>query len=552
MPSSGVTINTMTGEMTIDPSKLDGGSVYSGVGYQYQNDGESTEFYITITVTTPEPEPTYDFHFDNEYIGMNIGDTVTPSITNTSEFTIISYTSSDSSVVSVDGNGTCTALTLGQATISATLYDNDNNEQASTSIQLNVNKMMPVAYWSFNGTALPNEEMVVLPYDTLTQSTYTFYSDPAIAAATGWSVSDTLYETPGITIDNSTYVITVDPTSFEHAGKGRAQVEYNEDATYQHGGCAIEFKILAQGADPQFFFADDDVTMSQNSTQAEVQLYDKSGLTEQGYTPTFTIGNSSYVSVAPRQDATNIIQFTWLAEGETTVTATITDGNETHSATITVYCQWDRDWVDGHVYTSQNNEIGYNYGIVQSGSNPSLTFTASNGNTQDPMNGDLFEVSISNDTYNIISYTSTSSGLTISFDTSAAANASVGDEINMTIIKQQDTTYGYYTKDLHFKVVNAGNDPMLWWNDDTFTVTENDVFSQDPITNWLGNQIIDFSTGQPLTPTLSISPSGVAHLDQDNVLHGDSVGSCDITATVTDLNNNIHTATATVHVEAAS
>jgi hypothetical protein len=142
--------------------------------------------------------------------------------------------------------------------------------------------------------------------------------------------------------------------------------------------------------------------------------------------------------------------------------------------------------------------------------------------------------------------------LTISFDTSAAANASVGDEINMTIIKQQDTTYGYYTKDLRFKVVNASSDPLLWWNSDTFNVTENDVFSQDPITNWLSNQIIDFSTWQPLTPTLSISPSGVAHLDQDNVLHGDNVGSCDITATVTDLNNNIHTASATVNVTAAS
>lgn len=492
----------------------------------------------------------YDFSFDDEYISMNIGDTVTPSITNTSEYTNISYTSSDSSVVSVDANGTCTALTLGQATISATLYDNNNNEQASSSVQLNVNKFTPVAYWSFNGTALPDNEMVVLPYDTLTQSTYTFYSDPA----TGWSVGDTLYETPGITIDNSTYVITVDPTSFEHAGKGRAQVDYNEDATYQQKSYSIEFKILAQGADPQFFFADDNVTMSQNSTQTEVQLYDLTGFTEQGYTPTFTIGNSSYVSVAPRQDATNIIQFTWLAEGETTVTATITDGNNTHSTTINVHCQWDRDWTDGHVYTSQNNEVNYEYGIVKNGSNPSLTFTASNGNTQDPMNGDLFEVSIPNDTYNIVSYTSTSSGLTISFDTSAAANASAGDEINMTIIKQQDTTYGYYTKDLRFKVVHAGNDPLLWWNGDTFTVTENDVFSQDPITNWLGNQIIDFSTWQPLTPTISFDsePGNIAHVDQDNVLHGDNEGYVQMHATVTDLNNNAHYASATVHVEAAT
>lgn len=550
--SSYVTISYVTTELDkkADKTQLPDMTQYVSVSSYnaLYEEVQHLAYLISYYHSTPEPEPepiTGEFYYENYYTDVSLGSTITPVIVNTYPYTNITYTGNDNSIFTVDSNGTCTGEGIGTANLTAELYDDNNNLVTSSTSLVTVAKMMPVAYWSFNGTALPDNELVALQIGQYqSQFTYTFSSTPA----SGWSFGQNPIS--GVNVDETTYDITIDPSSLTDTGIGRVQVDYNEDATYQQKSYSIEFRVLAQGEDTEFFFRDKEVHMSQNYTTTTSHLCDKSGLMEQGYTPTFTIGNQSYVSVAQQSDNPNEIEFTWLAEGETTVTATITDGNETHSATITVYCQWDRDWVDGHVYTSQNNEVNYEYGIIHSGSNPSLTFTASNGNTQDPMNGDLFEVSISNDTNNIISYTSTSSGLTISFGN----GGSVGDEINVTIIKQQDTTYGYYTKDLRFKVVPNGSDPLLWWeNGALFNVTENDVFSQDPITNWLNNQIIDFSTWQPLTPTLSITNGdGAAHLDQDNVLHGDSAGYCNLAATVTDLNNNTHTGSAIINVVAAS
>ena len=425
MPSSGITINSSTGEMTINPSLLSEGSVYSSVGYMYQNNGESTQFYITITVTaskqsasgnwydsnnimtsnkaviagdstiytftfqsTPAsgwtfsdpmmtgitvdqsngtitidpsgmPDSAYpinvtasymedssywssmasfsirvlpegsnpDFYYESSSISLsNTMPSQSPMIHTSLTYDHIGYSSSDSNVATVNSYGTIEYVGPGTCTVYATAYDSSNNVIANASITVycTQSKEMTSFQWYDSNNMTTTQYVVNLGGS----GTEVFHYDAT--PADGWTITGD--NGISILLDTTLKTLTIDKSSLSVRGNNAIVAQRAEDSSYYSGMNVFNVTVIPAGESANFYFQTQGISMSPSFPSMSLMLNNNTGIDTMQYPINYSSSDTSVATVD------NYGTVAYVGAGNAIITATLSDGNNSYTATATVEC----------------------------------------------------------------------------------------------------------------------------------------------------------------------------------------------------------------------
>lgn len=325
---SGVSVDTTTGTVTITESSLTGGmniaitasrmedaSYYSGyasVNIRVLPAGTDPQFYYSET----------SVNLDNQ--GMS---SQTPMLNNTTGIAATpTYQSSDTSIATVDSMGTITYVAAGNTTVTATITDGVNTHTATITVYCIANKQYPTGGWYENSSQVWNLELVEGSIDA---HDLTFEATPNDS----WTFSYMSLPT-GITLDSSTGEITVQSGALATAGEYYINANRMEDASYYSGMASLTIKVFPAGTDLNFHFDQQSVNLdNQAMTTQTPMLINSTGIDTMQHPIQYVSGDTNVATV----DAYGTISF--VGAGNTTVTASITNGVDTYTTSITVNCQ---------------------------------------------------------------------------------------------------------------------------------------------------------------------------------------------------------------------
>jgi len=445
MPSVGVTINSSTGEMTITPSMMSEGSVYSGVGYLYQNGDTSASFNITINVTSGSskqsamgqwlnsssmvensktvaagdttsyvftfsgtPSDSWSFNYmGDEVSGLSIDTmtgTITIDMTNTTESTIrhmnvnanrqedstyyygsamftvtvlpngtnpgfyydqssvnisntvgvmtpmlydsISsrrgYVSSDSAIATVSNDGSINYVSDGTCKVTATAYDSSDNVLATASLDVTCTaaSKSPATGYFVDG----NNNQINTPLawsdegGELDGMSATLVSEPA----SGWTGPVVSYSSDGYLNPNA-YTISGNTITFGNIQSppnvSTFTWSYVGDSLYDMGSVELKVVGLQYEADTQFFPDCGNSTTIQIPAETDVfyfNLINRTGIDQHICPISFSFDNQNITVTSGPDYSFYITNASTGTYQSATITATITDGNDTHTTSFDI------------------------------------------------------------------------------------------------------------------------------------------------------------------------------------------------------------------------
>lgn len=316
----GVSVNTTTGEITIT-----GASVQSSEGPVSAHRMEDASYYsgyLSLNIKVFPAGTDLNFHFDQISVNLdNQGMTsITPVLTNYTPIDTtlypIQYVSGDTNVAKVDAYGMISFAGEGTTTITATLSDGNENHTATITVYCTVNKQYPSASFEYNGVPYGGTLPVVAPFTGAIQLTN-------MTPADGWTITDPMIQ--GITVLQN--VIEVQDLS---QGTYYINVNRDEDSDYYSGMSSLTLRVLPSGTNPNFYYEQESVSLdNQAMSQSTPMLCNNTGFAEM---PTYKSADIAIATV----DENGMISF--VGGGTTTVTASITNGTDTYTTSITVNC----------------------------------------------------------------------------------------------------------------------------------------------------------------------------------------------------------------------
>jgi len=426
MPSSGVTINSSTGEMTINPSLLSEGSVYSSVGYMYQNNGESTSFYITITVTASKQSASGNWYDSNNVMTSNkaviAGDTTTYTFTFQStpasgwtfsdpmmtgitvdqsngtitidpsgmadsaypinitanymedssywasmvSFSIkvlpagsnpdfyyesssinlsntmpsqspmlhnslasydhTDYLSTDTSVATVNNYGTIEYVGPGTCTVQATAINSNSQEIATAMITVycTQSKDMTSFQWYDSNNMSVSQYVVNLGGS----GTEVFHYDAT--PADGWTITGD--NGISILLDTALKTLTIDKSKLSIRGNNAIVAQRAEDSSYYSGMNVFNVTVIPAGESANFYFQTQGISMSPSFPSMSLMLNNNTGIDTMQYPINYSSSDTSVATVD------NYGTVAYVGAGNAIITATLSDGNNSYTATATVEC----------------------------------------------------------------------------------------------------------------------------------------------------------------------------------------------------------------------
>ena len=207
-----------------------------------------------------------------------------------------------------------TNITVSDGTLSATVVVNYHYQ----------GKQFVTAGWYENGSQINNLDLVI---GSASDHTLTFQATPNDS----WSFMDPMFS--GISVNTTTGEIIITGSNIMMAGNVNITTNRMEDATYYSGYSSVNINIYPAGTDLDFHYTDSSVNLDNSAmTTSTPMLNNSTGIDTMMYPITYSSADTSVATV----DNSGMI--TYVGPGQTTVTATLSNGNETHTATITVYC----------------------------------------------------------------------------------------------------------------------------------------------------------------------------------------------------------------------
>lgn len=326
------------------------------------------------------PTLTVDYNMEpNKLNGNEITQYLSGS--NSTEGAWIVWSTDNSSIATVNHGGYVIANGNGTVNIIAEYTAHDNYNSKTVQYQLTITnysgggggKQYPTGGWYENSSQVWNLDLVEGSIDA---HDLTFDGIPGDS----WTFSYMSLPT-GITLDSSTGEITVQSGALATAGEYYINANRMEDASYYSGMANLTIKIFPTGTDLNFHFDQQSVNLdNQMTTSTTPMLTNYTSIDTTLYPIQYVSGDTSVATV----DAYGMISF--VGAGNTTVTATLSDGNETHTATITVYCTVYKQspyatWIDPSTQMSSNDITCTGGTTIQFGGTPLSGWTFS---TADP------------------------------------------------------------------------------------------------------------------------------------------------------------------------
>ncbi len=270
-PSTTLTVNGGGGDYTWESSNTNVATVTSGGVVTAVGKGTAT-----ITVTSGEKTTScnvtvndFSLSLSQSYATMVVGNTMSLSASGAPSGTSISWSSSNSSVASVSSSGRVTAVSAGNATITAQFTYNSNRYSASCSVSVQTN-IVPAISVSASGTSN------LYPGDT---ATITANTTPAGQSVT-WSSSNTSVATilgGSLTAQGSgTATITATMTYDGRSYSATTSVSVNAGSLSISGGGSLDLgKTLQLSASNK---RPSNGTVSWSSSNTSVATVSSSGL----------------------------------------------------------------------------------------------------------------------------------------------------------------------------------------------------------------------------------------------------------------------------------
>ncbi len=420
----GISINTMTGEMTITPSMLMSGMVYSGVGYDYSNNGDYHSLYITINVTS----------------------------------------------------GSSKQSAMGQWLNSSSMVENNKTVVAGDS----------------------------------TTYTFTFSGTPS----DNWSFTY-MADVSGISFDTMTGTITIDMTNSVESTTRYMYLNANrpEDSTYYNGSAMFNVKVLPNGTNPDFYYDQPSVNISNTVGVMTPMLYDSIS-SRRGY-----VSSDESIATVSSDGSIN-----YVSNGTCTVTATAYDSSDNvlATATITVYCETMKSYPSA----SWSGRDMYGHVVVNAGNTTPVTCVF-NGT---PLSGWTAQPS-------------PDAGITIDSSTmnvTVDATHMTPGEYNVYVSYPEDANYYSSSDSLYIRIIPAGANPNFYFTQDSISLApENSPYTASIQSN---NNVIykyvSFVSDNTSVATVTVNNTGMMPMQQcDIIWQGE--GTATITATAYDDSDNV-------------
>jgi len=318
----GISVNTTTGEITITGASVQ--STESSISASRMEDANYYSGNLSLNIKVFPAGTDLNFHFDQ--ISVNLDNqgmtTITPVLTNYTAIDTtlypIQYVSGDTNVATVDAYGMISFAGGGTTTITATLSDGNETHTATITVYCTVNKQHPYASFEYNGTTYSGGTLpVVAPFTGTIQLTN-------MTPSNGWVITDPMIQ--GITVLQNVIEVQDLSQGYYNINASRA-----EDSNYYYGMSSLALRVLPAGSNLNFYY------------EQELVNLDNQGMTR--ITP-ILINNTGFEAMANYQSADTTIatvdfygNISFAGAGTTTVTASITNGVDTYTTSITVNCQ---------------------------------------------------------------------------------------------------------------------------------------------------------------------------------------------------------------------
>ena len=350
-------------------------------------------------------------------------------------------------------------------------------------------KQYPTANWEENGNVISS---LILVEGGSSTHTLTFNATPSDS----WNFMDPMVS--GVSVDTTTGTVTITESSLMGNSNISISASRMEDASYYSGYASVNIRVLPSGTDPQFYYEQSSVNLDNQAMSSQTPMLNNT--TGIAATPTYQSADTGIATV----DSMGTI--TYVSAGNTTVTATITDGVNTHTATIYVYCTQNKSYAQA--------EWGYNGMSYYSGSTIAVV---------EPFSG---TISLTNRTPSdgwVLSDQMVQ-GITVDNNSYLYTAQAVAQGIYYPgATRSEDSEYWSGSASLILRVLPSGSNPNFYYEQSTINL-------DNQYTTMITPMLIN-NTG--LSPTFSSGNTDVATVDNYGMVSYVGVGMTTVTATVT-------------------
>lgn len=310
-------------------------------------------------------------------------------------------------------------------------------------------------------------------------------------------------------------------------GTTNISAEYTAHDTYNYKKVEYALTITnynssIEPVDNSFYFMESNRTLY-NSGMDSLHINNNTGINTMTYPIQWS---SSNANITVNQYGV----VSWTMTGETaTITATLSDGTNTHTATCTVTTAVNKTSATGNWY--ENGNSVYQLVLVEGAIDAhTLTFT---GNPSDSW-------TFSGTLPSGISVDSSTGEITVS----ALSSATAGDYY-ITGNRMEDSTYWSGMTSFTIKVLPSGTNPQFYYEQQSVNLDNSAMQTQSPM---LHNEYVGMGYGV----TYSSADTSVATVDAHGMISFAGAGNTTVTATLSNSGNTITTATINVYCSAIS
>ena len=309
---TGITVNTTTGEITIDPTNMYEDRIGFFISGNYMED---STYYSGETLINGFVLPTGTdmdfFYLPSSVYVTNISGSQWPTLVNNTGETV-TYTSSDTTICTVDSTGMITYVAPGNATVTATA----GNHTATISVICETSKMSPNATWTDSQSMMGANQFDAFYNDGVGQKTFTFSGYPSDS----WAFDDSASLSNNyVTLDSATGTITVDDLDNINDTIGYTVIATRQEDSQYWSGWGTFNVILHKYQDrPEFYPANEQYYLNNEMTTQYIIMNMSGAAIRTEY-----VSNDNNVCTV---DSTGMI--TYVGAGSTTITCNAYDIND--------------------------------------------------------------------------------------------------------------------------------------------------------------------------------------------------------------------------------
>jgi len=322
---TGITVDQSNGTITIDPHGMPDSAYPINITASYMEDSSYWASMASFSIKVLPEGANPDFYYESSSINLsNTMPSQSPMLHNSLTYDHIGYSSSDSNVATVNSYGTIEYVGPGTCYVDATAYDSSNNVLATANITVycTQSKQMPDFQW-YDSSNLPASEYVVNLGGSGTE-VFSYDATPI----DGWTITGD--NGTSIVLDTALKTLTIDKSSLSTRGNNLIVAQRAEDSSYYSTATLFNVTVIPAGESTDFFFRTQGVSMSPSFASMSLMLINYTGIDTKQYPINYSSSDTSVATVD------NYGTVTYVGAGNAIITATLSNGNTTYTATATV------------------------------------------------------------------------------------------------------------------------------------------------------------------------------------------------------------------------